>query len=188
MNIPNTLSILRLLTVPVLLVLAWRGLENVFLGVFVFALLTDGLDGFIARRFNQATELGARLDSWADISIYITLVISAYRLWPDIILAERYYFSAMAACVFIPPAAGLIKFGVIPSYHTWLVKAAVGLAALSVFVLFLGGPAWPFRWAAVLVVLAATEQVMITLTLDAPASNVRSLWDILKGRRVKGEN
>lgn len=180
MNIPNSLSILRLLTVPVLAYTAWRGHGNLFLAVFVFGLMTDGLDGFIARRFNQATELGARLDSWADIAIYVTVVLSAYRLWPDIIWAERYYFAVIAACVFIPPVAGMIKFGTIPSYHTWLVKTAVGLTALSVIALFLGGPAWPFRLSAGLVLLAAAEQLLITATLDAPVSNVRSWWDVIR--------
>jgi CDP-diacylglycerol--glycerol-3-phosphate 3-phosphatidyltransferase len=180
MNIPNSLSILRLLTVPVLAAAAWHGQGELFLAVFAFGLLTDGLDGFIARRFNQATELGARLDSWADIAIYVTVVASAGRLWPEILWAERYYFAIVAACVVIPPAAGLVKFGVIPSYHTWLVKAAVGLTALSVIALFLGGPAWPFRLSAGLVLLAAAEQLLITATLDAPVSNVRSWWDVIK--------
>lgn len=167
-----------------MLALAWTGHGYTFLGVFAFALLTDGLDGFIARHFNQSTELGARLDSWADMAVYLTLVLSASWLWPDIIWAEKWYFAAMIASVFVPALAGLIKFGVLTSYHTWLVKTAVACAALSAIVLFIGGPAWPLRAAAVLVVIAALEEVALTLILDRPRSNVRSLWHVLKQRRT----
>ena len=51
---------------------------------------------------------------------------------------------------------------------------------LSLYVLFFGGPAWPFRWAAVICMLAAIEEIALTLLLSEPESNVRSLWDVLK--------
>jgi hypothetical protein len=47
-------------------------------------------------------------------------------------------------------------------------------------VMFLGGPAWPFRVAAVICILAAIEEIALTLLLSEPESNVRSVWDVLK--------
>ena len=74
-SIPNMLSILRLLLVPVFL---WLLIVDQFLIAFLvlmFASFTDWLDGFIARKFNQITSLGKVLDPSADrLFILATLV------------------------------------------------------------------------------------------------------------------
>ena len=74
-SIPNMLSILRLLLVPVFL---WLLIADQFLIAFLvlmFASFTDWLDGFIARKFNQITSLGKVLDPSADrLFILATLI------------------------------------------------------------------------------------------------------------------
>lgn len=69
MNIPNLLSILRLVLVPVFVFVFHSGAKYAFAiaaVIFVVASLTDVLDGYIARRFNQITRLGRVLDPMAD--------------------------------------------------------------------------------------------------------------------------
>jgi len=74
-SVPNMLSILRLLLVPVFL---WLLIADQFLIAFLvlmFASFTDWLDGFIARKFNQITSLGKVLDPSADrLFILATLI------------------------------------------------------------------------------------------------------------------
>lgn len=76
-NLPNLITLARLLMTPlaVSMMLSHRFVEA--FGIFVIAGISDGLDGFIAKRFNLTTELGAYLDPLADkallISIYVTL-------------------------------------------------------------------------------------------------------------------
>jgi CDP-diacylglycerol--glycerol-3-phosphate 3-phosphatidyltransferase len=68
-NIPNILTILRILMVPLLVVVLlteFEGKEFVGLAVFLVAALTDVLDGYIARRFGLITRLGKLLDPAAD--------------------------------------------------------------------------------------------------------------------------
>lgn len=78
-QIPNILTLSRIAAAP-LLILLLRD-ENYELAVILFILagITDGLDGWIAKRFNFTSELGARLDPLADKTIiicaYIMLVI-----------------------------------------------------------------------------------------------------------------
>jgi CDP-diacylglycerol--glycerol-3-phosphate 3-phosphatidyltransferase len=48
------------------------------------------------------------------------------------------------------------------------------------YVLFLGGPTWPFRVAALMCIIAAIEEMVITWLLPEPESNLRSVWDVLK--------
>jgi len=76
-NWPNRLTILRILLVPLLIILLSSNSRLLALITFCLAGLTDALDGFLARAFNQRTELGTFLDPLADkfllISSYITL-------------------------------------------------------------------------------------------------------------------
>ncbi len=72
MNIPNYLSLFRILLVAVFVssLLYYTPAESYFhllsIGIFLLACLTDALDGWVARRFNQKTVLGSYLDPIAD--------------------------------------------------------------------------------------------------------------------------
>jgi len=80
----------------------------------------------------------------------------------------------------LPAVIGFSKFGCFTSYHTWGVKIAAASMGLSLYVLFFGGPAWPFRLAAIICIRAAIEEIALTLLLSESESNVRSVWDVLK--------
>ncbi len=69
MNIPNALSVLRLLLVPVFIFVFFADFEGAYYAagaVFLFAALTDILDGYIARKYQCITKLGRLLDPLAD--------------------------------------------------------------------------------------------------------------------------
>ena len=83
-NISNGLSLLRLLSAPVIfwLILTDRKETGAFL--FLLALLTDFLDGYLARKYQQVTALGTHLDRWADkILVGATLlgILWQAQLW-----------------------------------------------------------------------------------------------------------
>ena len=61
-SLPNLLSLLRLALVPVLVVAACLRETNLFLLLLAISLLSDLLDGYFARKLQQVTEFGARLD------------------------------------------------------------------------------------------------------------------------------
>jgi|TARA_B100000315_G_scaffold255509_1_gene299039 cardiolipin synthase len=77
LNIPNLISLARLICVPLTVWLILNGEVLLAFWVFVFAGVSDALDGFIAKRFNLQTELGAYLDPIADkvllVSVFVTL-------------------------------------------------------------------------------------------------------------------
>ena len=80
LTVPNVLSFLRLALVPVFLWLLVSGADIWALMVLVFSSLTDFLDGWIARRFNQITRLGELLDPAADrLYIFAALIGLAWR-------------------------------------------------------------------------------------------------------------
>ena len=76
MNIPNFLSLLRIILVPVIVIFLIQGLYAKALIVFVIAGLTDALDGALARLLNKQTELGSFLDPLADKILLSTSFIS----------------------------------------------------------------------------------------------------------------
>ncbi len=79
MTIPNVLTVFRMVLIPFFLMAVIYGHPRLALWIFVGAGLTDGLDGFIARFFNQKSTLGAFLDPMADklilTSAYIALAL-----------------------------------------------------------------------------------------------------------------
>jgi len=176
MNIPNVLSMARIAAVPLLLWLAWRDLHTPFLITLALTLFTDALDGFLARKLNQVTELGARLDSWGDLSIYTTVPLGCWWLWPELILRELNFVITVAIAFPLPIIAALIKFHTIASYHTWAVKLTAVVMAFGVLLMFTTGAAWLFQLGAILLVIAAVEEIAITLLLDERHNNVRTIW------------
>jgi cardiolipin synthase len=94
MNIPNLITIGRILLVPLTV---WLIISEAF-GfawlAFVAAGVSDGVDGYIARRFNQRSELGAYLDPLADkalmVSIYVSLgFLKLLPAWLVILVVSR---------------------------------------------------------------------------------------------------
>ena len=76
MNIPNFLSLLRIILVPVIVIFLIQGLYAKALIIFVIAGLTDALDGALARLLNKKTKLGSFLDPLADKILLSTSFIS----------------------------------------------------------------------------------------------------------------
>lgn len=84
-TVPNQLTILRLGFLPLFLIATIYGHYRIALSVLLIAALTDTLDGFIARRLNQKTALGAYLDPIADklllSSSFIVLSLKGKMAW-----------------------------------------------------------------------------------------------------------
>jgi cardiolipin synthase len=93
-NLPNLLTLARILITPLFIILLIREAYGYALLVFTLAGITDGLDGFIARVFNQKTELGAFLDPIADKALLTAafLTLAAKEIipsWLSVIVVSR---------------------------------------------------------------------------------------------------
>lgn len=182
-NLPNLVSLIRILMAPVLLYFAVMQQPNWFMGTLLFAVFTDVLDGFLARTLKQITTMGSHLDSWGDFVIYSTMAVCAWILWPDILQRELLYFSLIVLSFTLPAVVGYIKFQRFTSYHTWSVKLAVFITVVSYVLLFTGLLDWPFRVAAAFCLYAGIEEIAITLLVQRQYVDVRSLWQALKYNR-----
>jgi len=143
-NVPNVLTVLRIVAVPVLVVaLLDETPDGDVIAAIVFALaaLTDGLDGYIARRRQQITTFGKLMDPLADKLLVIAALISLVSL-------DR--LAAWAAMVIIArelAVTGLrglaAERGVVIS-ASWLgkLKTALQIAAILALIAFDPTPAW----------------------------------------------
>lgn len=141
MNVPNALSLVRLLLLPLFVVLFLKSEQESTLlyasfGVLVLSGITDVLDGIIARRFNQITPLGKLLDPLADKITQMTVVVClALRYVPIIPLAV-----ICLAKELMQGLGGLLllRRGVKPQGARWYgkVSTAVFYAAMAAILLF----------------------------------------------------
>lgn len=94
MNIPNLISLGRVILVPVVFWLVLTHQTELAFVLFVVAGISDGVDGFLAKRYGWTTELGAYLDPLADklliVSIFVALgVKAALPSWLVIAVVSR---------------------------------------------------------------------------------------------------
>lgn len=130
-TVPNILSFARLLLVPVFLVLLMQGRDAAALTVLVVSSLTDFLDGYIARRFNQMSRLGQLLDPAAD-RLYIFAAIIG--------LASRELVPWWLVAVIVGRDLLLLALGIVLANYGYGPLPVHLLGKVATFALFLGMP------------------------------------------------
>jgi CDP-diacylglycerol---glycerol-3-phosphate 3-phosphatidyltransferase len=123
-TLPNRLSVIRILFIPLIVLLISAQKDGLLLAsclLFIVAGITDGLDGYIARKMSLTTKLGLYLDPIADkllvSSVLITLTYyRAIPLWVTLILVGREFlinglraFYAMEGIAIYPSRSGKLK-------------------------------------------------------------------------------
>jgi cardiolipin synthase len=94
MSLPNALTLIRILLIPLFVIfLISKSFQNALI-TFVIAGITDGLDGFVARIWNQRTDLGSYMDPIADklllASAFVTLaILRIIPSWLTVIVMSR---------------------------------------------------------------------------------------------------
>lgn len=179
----NALSAARIACAPLGLVLAWRGATAAFVAVFALALLTDVLDGIVARRFQLVSESGARLDQWGDFALWASLPLAAWWLWPATLAREAWFVALAFACMLLPTAIAYCKYRAVPGYHTWSVKIGAIAMGVAAPLLLLFDVAWPFRAAALFQVVCAIDELGITLLSPVCRNDVGSVLHVLREPR-----
>ncbi len=125
------------------------------------------------------TVLGTTLDSIADTAMYFTITVSAWLLWPELIKKDYVYIVIVVTAFVIPMIAGFIKFGRMPSYHTWLAKITTILLSITALFWFITQIVWPFKVAVLFQVLVMIEYIAITLHLKKWRGNIPSYLHVI---------
>src|SRR5947207_5316723 len=157
-NLPNVLTLLRIIAVPVIFVALLGETPNgdaLAAGVFALAAFTDGLDGYIARRRQDITNFGKLVDPLADKLLIIAALVSLVSLdrlaaWVAMVIIAR----ELAVTVL---RAVAVEQGVVIS-ASWLGKLKTVLQVAAVFALIIWNPS-P-TWVDVLVYAAVAATVI----------------------------
>ena len=182
-TIPNILSLYRIVIFPVILYLLLRKNESLFAIFITISLITDILDGLIARVFRMQTRIGAKLDSWADTGTYILAFIAVYLFrWKEI-KSEWIILVVFFTVWILSYVVVLTKFKGLIGLHTYLFKITGYLQGAFIVILFLFGyNVWLFYVCLVAGILACMEEIIIILMIKQPVSNVKGLYWILKNK------
>ena len=178
LNLPNALTVLRIFLVPLLVVVLLTRFEwHLYFGAAIYgvAVLTDFLDGFVARRRNQVTRLGILLDPLADKLLNAAAFLSLVEMglvpaWVVMIILAR----ELAVTGLRNLAAGrgiLIR-------ASGLGKAKMVAQVTAILLLLLSRPMPALRLPG-LVALAA----VVAVTLVSGADYFRRFWSVVRGGR-----
>jgi cardiolipin synthase (CMP-forming) len=181
LNIPNVISFYRLAMFPVILVLAIASNEKWFVILLCINLVTDILDGSIARIFNLKTRFGAGLDNLADIGTYVLALFGLFQFkWTDI-QPHAWFLYIFLSIFVLSYIIAFYRFGKIPGLHLYSAVSAGYIQGTFFFILFVWGffP-WMYYLAVGWGIIAYIEKIFVLLKLDDIKSGVKGLYWLLK--------
>ena len=185
-QVPNALSGLRLLAVPVLAALAMAGRENAFTWILIPALLTDVADGLIARVFGLESRLGAMLDSVADSALLCVAVYGVWVFHPEVLREHAWLCGTAVGLWVLEDVAALLRYRRLSSFHTWSSKVVANLLGLFVGWLFvLGFEPWLLYVAAGASIVASLEELLLLCLLPQWRADVRGAWWVWREGRER---
>ena len=170
-----------MLSAPVLIVLALVHRDRAFAVLLVAALVTDVLDGWLARRFQLQSEAGAALDSAGDVTTLIAAVVGIACFHPGV---WREHFAAIGAVLggwALVCALALVRYRRLSSFHTYASKAAGYALGFFIAALFaLGFVSWLFYLAVALSLASTAEELLLLWHLPQWRADVRGLWWVMR--------
>lgn len=182
---PNYLTATRIALMPAVLVAALSGSRRWFVVLLIASLLTDALDGFLARRLKAETDFGRKLDSAADYLTLLTGIAGIALLWPGLMHHELPWVVAGLASFFAVVVYGFARLGRAPCYHTWATKVLAIALALALVPLLAEWTAAPFHVVMALQVLGSMEELIIATLVPWHTGEVPTMWHAWRLRRER---
>lgn len=164
MNLPNAITVLRLLMVPAVPILFYQGQPYWAMAVFLLAGFSDVLDGYLARKLDQITKFGKLVDPLADKIMLITTMICLYcynyiPLWITIVMLLKELAMVVGAAILYKTDV-VIPANLFGKVATFLFTPAIVLA-------FFAGAVAPWHIVALIVSTAAAYVAMVQYGLKA---------------------
>lgn len=164
-NLANYITLSRIILS--IFILFTEPLSPIFFAIFIICGITDILDGYIARTYGLSSDLGSKLDSFADISFFLffLMTISPILTHNHIIFL---WIISISLIKIITIIIGFIKYGTLSLIHTYLNK----ITGLCLIIL-------PF-----LLLLTSTNIILIILCLIASLASIEELIIIIHSQKL----
>ncbi|MBM9499167.1 CDP-alcohol phosphatidyltransferase family protein [Leptospira sp. 201903071] len=180
-NIPNSITFCRVLLFPVLIYFVFREERILFSWIFFFALLSDILDGLLARVLKVQSAFGARLDSIADLLTFVSGIYGILIFEPSFVSNYLSWIATVLGLYFAEMIYSLIKFSSISSFHTYASRVAAYALGILFMTLFWFGAWSPLLYLSFfLCCFAYAEEIVILFYLKELKPNVRGMYWIWK--------
>jgi len=185
--IVNGITLYRIATAPVLLLLLLRHEQDWFKWLLAASFFTDAIDGYIARKYKVTSIAGARLDSIGDDLTVLVAIIGMLALKWAFVLREKVILLMLCSLFIIQLVLALVRYGKQSSFHTLLAKIAAVLQGVFLLLLFfLPQPLYIlFYIMAVVTALDLAEEIILVLLLPRWQANVKGLYWIWRQRHLK---
>ena len=188
LTIPNIISSYRLLVDPLILYFIIADKEKLFAIFLIINLLSDALDGFLARKLKQETEIGAKLDAFADNFTYVLAFIGIFVFRMEEIRPHMVSFIFMISMLVSTVIVSLIKFRKFPTYHLYTTKAGGYIEGGFFICLFTIGFITPWYYLVVAwAVMGAIECIIINLLIPEMRSDIKGLYWVIKERTAQNK-
>jgi CDP-diacylglycerol--glycerol-3-phosphate 3-phosphatidyltransferase len=189
-TIPNIITSYRLLMVPVILCFVITKHEKLFAVFLVINLVSDIIDGYIARRFKMETEIGARLDSFADNFNYVLAFLGMFIYRMDDLRPHLVSLLIYVGLLVLTQIISLTKFRRFPSFHPYMGKIGGYINGFFFVCLFTLGFFAPLYYLVIVWgILSALEHIAIQMVIPEMRSNVKGLYWVLKEKaKVKKQS
>ena len=179
---PNAISGARLVAAPVLFVAALQRNQELFKWLLLACLLSDILDGLIARVFHLRSRMGAFLDSTADMLVFGVALYAVYAFRRAEVMPHMTAIAAIVGLYVLEAVAAVCRYGKISSFHTILVRVSAYMQGIFIMALFLWGfLSWVFTVMLVVTVAAYVEELALVALLPKWKADVRGLYWVLHG-------
>lgn len=180
MNIPIGLILFRLVLVPVILALAYfvgNDARLVILILMYLGLISDILDGIIARKQNISSAKLRRMDSQTDMIFWLSLGFATWMLFPELIARNAVVIWTILGMEVACYVISLIKFKKETCTHAFLSKLW-GITLLIAFTSLIGfnHAGIPFTMAIVMGLLSHIDRILITLILPKWTHDIPSAY------------
>jgi len=183
---PNIVSAARIAAAPLLVYFALRGNEAGFTWVLVPALLSDIVDGLLARALQLQSKLGALLDSIGDALLLFTSIFGIWVFHAEVITDYQAWCYTMVVAWLAEAAVAFVRYGRLSSFHTYVSKVAGYLLGIFVGVLFVFGfHPWLLYAAVATSVLGNLEELVLLRLLPEWRADVRGVYWVLRERRCE---
>jgi CDP-diacylglycerol--glycerol-3-phosphate 3-phosphatidyltransferase len=182
-TIPNILSFYRLLAAPVIIGFALTQHRDLFVVFLCVSLVTDILDGLIARTFSMQSKIGSRLDSIADDCTFVAAFVGIFQFEYESIRPHIIILYVFIAALILTTIIPIIKFKKTPAYHLYSFRISGYILGFFIFYLFIVGFNVYFYYMAIIIaILASLEVIAVTLVVKEPVTNVKGLYWVLRNR------
>ena len=186
-NIADWFSFYRIFAAPILLVIVWFGLRDLFTWLLLVSYSTDMIDGMLARKLKITSPRGSQLDSMGDQLTLLVGFLGLLQFEFEFIRDNYQWILIPFALYCIQMIIAFSKYGKATAFHTYLAKlSAVVQAVFILWLLFFGPVYWLFYLMIVIGIIETLEEILLIFLYPHWVAGVKGyIWAIRDERRKK---